>query len=131
MIKIIYRFKVGERLREKQRKEWRDDVKEALSHKGLSIQENKRHVWDRVSWSDVVRVEHPISEDLESEIFLTADMMPQMENSITGTDFIYPESHGALTLCWCQFTNNYCHCQTLHYLVCFLLIVCSVMQRYC
>jgi len=55
VIKRIYRSTVeGDRLRGRPRKGWRDGVKEALSHRGLSIQEGERRVWDRVSWSDVV-----------------------------------------------------------------------------
>ena len=54
IIKRIYRSRVeGERLWGRPRKGWRDGVKETLSHRGLSIQESKRHVWGRVSWSDV------------------------------------------------------------------------------
>lgn len=55
MMKIIYRSKVeGEKLGERPRKGWRDGVKEAPSHRGLSIHESKRHVWDSVSCSTVV-----------------------------------------------------------------------------
>lgn len=31
-----------------------DSVKEALSHRDLSIQEGERCVWDRVNWSNVI-----------------------------------------------------------------------------
>ena len=45
MIKRIYMFKVAdETLRGKPRKGWRDGVKEALSHRSLSIQEGERRV---------------------------------------------------------------------------------------
>jgi len=63
VIKRIYRSTVeGDRLRGRPRKGWRDGVKEALSHRGMSIQEGERHVWDRVSWSDVVYRERHAAE---------------------------------------------------------------------
>jgi len=51
VIKGIYRSTVeGDRLMRRPRKGWRVGVKETLSHRGLSIQEGERRVWDRVSW---------------------------------------------------------------------------------
>ena len=55
LTKRIYKSEVvGTRGRGRPRRRWRDGVKEALSMKGLNIQEGERRARDRRMWSDVV-----------------------------------------------------------------------------